>query len=339
MMIALWTVGVVLLGLAGWLWWHLVGATLDAATVRERILALDKNAPLRAAGVEVVRFTARLDDTDVATAMPVVRIPGTGDVPPIVLVHPTPHSMATWTEVVFGGERDGERFDGLAGGAAEVVLLDVIGHGGTAARLPGPCTFQLCSDWLGQALDALGLAGVCLVGQSYGGEFCWRLAVDRPELVRSLVLIDSAGVPRRDGDWLSEEKVMRSTSLAKLGYALNSRERIRGALAPHFREPVSADRVAEVFLVCENPTNWRAMVDLCRDENGERVADLARVTQPTTVVWGADDVAYDPAHYAQAFVERLPDARLVEVPACGHYPQEERPREVIRAIRAAVTPR
>ena len=99
MMIALWTVGVVLLGLAGWLWWHLVGATLDAATVRERILALDKNAPLRAAGVEVVRFTARLDDTDVATAMPVVRIPGTGDVPPIVLVHPTPHSMATCAPV------------------------------------------------------------------------------------------------------------------------------------------------------------------------------------------------------------------------------------------------
>ena len=61
---------------------------------------------------------------------------------------------------------------------------------------------------------------------------------------------------------------MREIALATLGYALNSRDNVRHALQPHFRASVSDDRVEEVFLVCASPDNWRAMVDLVRDEIG-----------------------------------------------------------------------
>ena len=124
---------------------------------------------------------------------------------------------------------------------------------------------------------------------------------------------------------------MRENSLAKIGWLLNSRERINSALAPHF-EAVPPEQVEEFFLVCENAANWKAMIDLARDENGDRQAELADLRAPTLVLWGANDVAYPPEVYAERFARDVPDSRLVVVPGTGHYPYEERPAEVVSIL-------
>ena len=125
---------------------------------------------------------------------------------------------------------------------------------------------------------------------------------------------------------------MRENSLAGWGWLLNSRSRIESALAPHFRE-VPPERVEEMFQICRNAHNWRAMVDLARDENGDRAAELPALLTPVLLLWGADDLAYPPATTAQRFASDLPDARLVVLPATGHYPQEERPERVVEELR------
>jgi 2-hydroxy-6-oxo-6-(2'-carboxyphenyl)-hexa-2,4-dienoate hydrolase len=180
----------------------------------------------------------------------------------------------------------------------------------------------------------LDLRGVTLVGNSYGGEFVWRAALDDAERVTRIVLMSSSGFARRDDEWLPEEVKMRELSLAKIGWLLNSRARVRGALAPHFQTPVSDEHVEEVYLVCSNRDNWHAMIDLARDENGTRSAELATLQQPALLLWGAQDVAYRPERFGALFRETIPDARLVLLEGAGHYPQEERPTEVARAIAA-----
>ena len=145
-------------------------------------------------------------------------------------------------------------------------------------------------------------------------------------------MLDTSGFPRNDDEWLSEEEAMREMSLAYIGYVLNSEERIESALAPHFPEGVTADQIREIYLVCDNADNWEAMVDLARDENGMRSSDLSNLTQPTLLLWGAEDAAYGIERFARLFEEAIPDARLVLIEGSGHYPQESKPADVARHL-------
>ena len=310
--------------------------SLSKPRLEAKLLELGKNAPV----TELQRREIQLDLDGESRTYELVYLhvpmqregttPGTEpvDATPAVLVHGTPSTLFTWTELVFGREGD-DGFEGLRA-TRDVYAIEVIGHGvapGTAA----PYTFERCARFVTAAIRGLGLERVHLVGSSYGGEFVWRAALDEPELIESLVLIDSSGYTRREEDWLPEEVVMRENSLAKIGWMLNSRERITTALAPHF-DVIPPDRVDEFFLVCENAHNWKAMIDLARDENGTREAEIPDIQAPTLVLWGAEDIAYHLDVYGERFARDIPRAELLALPGTGHYPHEERPREVIGAL-------
>ena len=318
---ALVVVGLALLAL-------LVGScrSLSKQELEQRLRAIDKN---KAVGeLSRLRFQADLGDGpqefDLVHYTVKAREPGA--TLPVVLVHGTPSTLFSWSELIHG---DGATFAGLAA-ERDVVAIEVVGHG-IAPGSAAPYDFEHCARFVSAAVRALDLGPVHLIGSSYGGEFAWRAALNEPELFASLVLLDSSGVERRDADWLSEEVLMRENGLAKLGWRLNSEERIEGALAPHFRE-LPPGRVEEFFLVCSNAHNWKAMVDLARDENGEREAELSNLAVPTLAVWGSDDLAYPVEHYGERFVAEIPDARLHVLAETGHYPHEERPAELLRAV-------
>lgn len=301
-------------------------SSLSKPTMEQRLLALDKNAPFTR--LERVDLEADLGAGLVETELVYAHVgptEGRAESIPVVLVHSTPSTLFAWTEIMHGG--DG--FAGL-GATRDVYAIEVIGHG-VAPGKAAPYTFERCARFVSAAIRALGLERVHVVGSSYGGEFVWRAALNDPDLFESVVLLDSSGYTRRDGDWLPEEEVMRENSLAKIGWLLNSRERIESALAPHF-DTIPPDRTEEFFLVCDNATNWKAMVDLARDENGDREGELTSLAAPTLVVWGEADIAYPLDVYGERFARDIPDARLVVLPDTGHYPHEQRPAEVLRAL-------
>ena len=59
---------------------------------------------------------------------------------------------------------------------------------------------------------------------------------------------------------------------------------------------------------------------------------LHRIKLPALVVWGDDDKIMPPA-YAALWQERLPDAQLVIVEACGHLPHVEQAAVTTRHVR------
>jgi len=299
-------------------------SSMKKSEVEARLLALEKNRPVRDAGLQVRAAEATIAGERTAVEYRWHQAGTSG--PIVVLVHGTPSSLVTWTEVVHGGVG----YEGLAQ-SCRVYALDVLGHGTTRTEF-SPYSFQACADWVGGFLDMLDLRDVTLVGQSYGGEFAWRCALDREQRVSRLVLMSSSGFERRDDEWLPEEVQMRERSLAKIGWLLNSRDRLRPAIDLHFASPSPDERIEEYFLVCENSENWHAMIDLARDENGSRSADLARMKQPTLLLWGERDIAYRPERFGKLFAETIPGARFVSVPGAGHYPHEEQPAFIARAL-------
>lgn len=295
--------------------------SLPKDAIRARTLALEKNSPFAEALTEV-----GLAGGGVARVAHFPRSAGAEDEPaaPIVLVHGTPDTMGAWGPLLFG--------EGALAGRFDVWTIEVTGHG-MAAPADGPFPFQRCAEFVAGTIDALGLEGVTLVGNSYGGEFCWRAALDRPDLVGRLVLIDSSGLRRTQEQFLSEEVKMRDWGYpARLGYLLNSESRVASALDPHFEGGADEGRVHEVWLGLESRENWNAMIDLVRDENGGRQEELGDLAMPTLLVFGEHDEAYPPAEFGAEFERRIPDARLVVVDGAGHYPHEQRPAEVGRLI-------
>ncbi len=254
---------------------------------------------------------------------------------PIVLVHNTPSTLYSWTEIIYGATASLGSKDELAGQAGlaefyDVYAIEIIGHG-MAPGSAAPYSFERCARFVEASIRALELERVHLVGSSYGGEFAWRAALNGPDLIESLVLLNSSGYARRDGDWLSEEVLMRENSLAKYAWVLNSRARVESALAPHF-DPIPPDRIDEFYLVCENSENWAAMIDLVLDENGARAGEIASIQAPTLVIWGAKDMAYDLDHYGRRFAGEIQRAEMVTIENSGHYPHEQRPKAVLEAL-------
>lgn len=305
--------------------------SLSKEEIGERLRKLEKNAPLRSISRLGFRADLGLGEADYELVYHHSPAQQAGSQVPVVLIHGTPSTLYSWTEIIKGLPA-GEGAQATPGldASRDVYALEVIGHG-MAPGDAAPYGFERCARFIVASIEALGLERVHLVGSSYGAEFCWRAALNAPELFESLVLIDSSGYPRREADWLPEEVEMRENSLAQYGWWLNSKARITTALAPHFRV-LPPDRVEEFFWVCENASNWRAMIDLVRDENGLRSPELARLQVPTLLLWGAEDLAYGAEHYAQLFDRDIPNSRLEVLPETGHYPHEERPALVLARL-------
>lgn len=294
---------------------------------------LDKNRPVAESGLQ--RGELELDHDGESISMEFVYHhapalePREGTIP-LVLVHGTPSTLFAWSEVIYGTpDFEGFRTD------RDVYAVEVVGHGLAPGDL-APYDFDVCARHVIAMAKALGIERMHLAGSSYGGEFVWRAALEDPERVASIVLLDSSGYERREEDWLSEEVQMRESSLADFGWMLNSRDRITAALEPHFGT-VPPGRVDEFYLVCSNAHNWKAMIDLAKDENGTRATEIPLITQPALVVWGSNDIAYPPDVYATRFVDDLPRGELLLLEDTGHYPHEERPEQVVPALREFFT--
>jgi pimeloyl-ACP methyl ester carboxylesterase len=302
--------------------------SMSKKTLRNNLLALEKNAPARQAGLSTRSIQANLHGKSEPFELTYLFVPaqnGAPTGPPVVLIHGTPATLFTWVPTIYGDTAS----KGLSA-TRDVYAIEVIGHG-MAEGDGRPYLFESCARFVEAAIRGLGLSEVYLVGNSYGGEFAWRAALNAPDLIAGLVLIHPSGYARQDDEWLPEEVVMRDNSLAKIGWLLNSKKRVRTALEPHFNG-IPKDRDTEIFLVCENAHNWKAMIDLVRDENGSRESELQQIRPPTLILWGAAEIAYPLDTFGRRFEEDIPNATLQVLPECGHYPQEQRPELVANVL-------
>ncbi len=183
-------------------------------------------------------------------------------------------------------------------------------------------------------LEALGLTAVHFVGLSMGGFVGMRMAARRPDLVKTLILIETAYGPE------PVENVGRYRLLTAIYRTLGPRV-IQSRVAPIFLGKTiigDASRKADVARFVKIMTRrrdiWKAINGVI-DRAGIAQSELARITAPTLVIVGDEDVATTPEK-AQQIAAAIRGAKLVTIPRAGHSSTVEEPAAVTTAIDAFV---
>jgi pimeloyl-ACP methyl ester carboxylesterase len=211
------------------------------------------------------------------------------------------------------------------------IAYDHRGHGRSEAVTSSYEIDALVNDAIA-LIETLEIAPVHFVGMSTGGFVGLRLALNRPELLKSLVLIDTSADPE------PKEKLSQYNLLLKIVNLIGWRPVIGRVMPILFYETFLKDpeRQAEVKKWRNIITghNTKAMTAFAQAIfYRDSVADqLKNIKTPTVVIVGKHDVA-TPTSYAQTMADRIHDCRLRVIPDAGHSSPIEKPRAVAEAMR------
>lgn len=175
-------------------------------------------------------------------------------------------------------------------------------------------------------IDQMGLTDLILVGHSMGGVIAQMVALERPDALRSLVLLSpvpASGIPFGDEDL----KFMRSLAGHREGA-----EQLLGSMMARRPAAEQLERmVTDVATV--DMEAFLGGFDAWRTASfGERIGGIRT---PTLVLGGSEEQPLSPALLRSAVVDQIPGARFEELPGVGHYAQVECTALLIEKLVAA----
>ena len=213
--------------------------------------------------------------------------------------------------------------DGLAEGR-EVIIFNNAGVASSTGEVPS--TFAGMAENAEAFIDALGLKKVDLLGFSIGGMVAQQITLDRPELIRKLILVGTAPRNHETGNGMGH---MTPETMAIFGAKYNPPENLW--LKVFFTDSEKSQAAGRAFLKrylsrTENrdaPINEKvapaqiAAVDDWGSQQGERFAYLKNIRQPTLVVSGNHDVIVYTVNSLH-LVQNMPNAKLILYPDANH---------------------
>jgi pimeloyl-ACP methyl ester carboxylesterase len=206
-----------------------------------------------------------------------------------------------------------------------LIIPDQRGFGQSTGSKPESIC-QLAHDAVA-LLDALHVAGPAVIcGVSMGGYVAQHVAVRYPDRVAAVVLVDT----KLDGD-TDEAKAARADlaeRVGRVGQSILADAMIPKLLATSSESRALAGRDDVIELLRQSITSQQvvtiqaALATLAgRPDMNDA---MRRVTTPTLLVVGAEDVITPPACMTAA-EGVIPNAKLLEVPLAGHLVPLERP--------------
>jgi len=211
------------------------------------------------------------------------------------------------------------------------IAIDWRGQGDTPPTESGYDMDTLSLDAIG-LIEQLAVAPVHWVGLSMGGFVGQRIAARRPELLRSLVLLDTSAAPEETSAAIQDRILARLYRFT--GVAPVKRPVLKLMLGPTFRRDPSKRAVIEDWIGQLSRTDrvgiGKAVLGVA---NRRAVLDeIGKITAPTLVIVGADDKP-TPVKRSEQIVSLIPGSRLEIVPYAGHSSTVEQPEAVTALIK------
>ena len=220
----------------------------------------------------------------------------------------------------------------------KVYAFDQIGFGKTE-KPEGSYTYSFFSVFLRSFMKALEIKKASLVGWSMGGGVALQFAVDNPEMVDRLILIDSGGLGRQF------TITLRILTIPIVGELLSNVSRKN--CGKKFRYMVYNPNIVQknwIDLECTmanipgvQKTILKALRSGATVFGGKKkiltpiLPKLESIKARTLIIWGKNDRVI-PLKYAYTAKEKIPNSKLYILDNCGHAPLLEYPEKVNQKI-------
>jgi 2-hydroxy-6-oxonona-2,4-dienedioate hydrolase len=270
-----------------------------------------------------------------------------GDGEPMVLVHGSGFtgtaSANDWTPTLEGFAR---RF--------RVLAVDKLGSGLTGNPAdPGDLTIAGEVDHLAAFIRTLELGPVHLVGHSRGAAATLLLAVNEPELVKTLILVSSASAGPPAGEEFARRRgrLVRDCppenergdgircSLASFSYDTSHITDTHVRAAAEMRAEPKSQRTLELMTPAQRRRNAEVTSRMLYDAY-HRIGAEGALGKPVLLYWSKDDPQAVPAQGVALFdiiAEANPQTRLLMVNRAGHAHFRELPDEFVANVTHFVT--
>ena len=265
-----------------------------------------------------------------------IRAHVTGDGPPIVFVHGVLVNANLWRNVV-------ARLDGF-----KRVTLD-LPLGSHLEPLPKDSDVSppALADLIGDAIEALGLDEVTLVGNDTGGALSQILVTRRPARIGALVLTSCDAFdnfpPRFFRIVLAPALIPGAIPLAFGGLRVRALRRLPIAYGWLTNEAIDAD--AEDSYVLPVFSSGEVRRDIRRVLGGldprytlDAALKLTAFERPALIAWSAEDRFVPPEH-GERLAKIIPDARFEAIEGARTFSPEDRPDRLAELIGAFVRDR
>jgi pimeloyl-ACP methyl ester carboxylesterase len=210
------------------------------------------------------------------------------------------------------------------------VVVELRGQGRSEVTKAGYELDNIAADLIG-LIEHLELAPCHLVGHSLGGSAAVRVAARRPELVRSLALLNATA----DEDPLWDRVLFRTLSyvVELFGMGTVDDRLVKAMFGKTFlndRARAGEREEARRQFLSNNRTGIaRAVRGWIRSPAAE--GELPKVTAPTLVIAGEEDTAVKPER-SRKMAEALLRGRFLLLLRCGHSAPVEVPEAVTAAL-------
>lgn len=220
--------------------------------------------------------------------------------------------------------------------------IDPMGYGESDRLLEGDYSIAAQAEYLRVAIRALRLERTALVGVELGAGIALRLAIESPELVSALVLVN----PVAFEEWPSQD--VRRLQNATARHAIRLARGVLGATA--LLEPLLLRSVANVErmpprLVARYLAPYTGnegaiqLLDLARALRSEDLEhpDLLRIRAPSVIVRGEEDRSLPPSIAARLHAG-IPGSAMRVIPDAARLVPEDAPEALGRIIARAIAP-
>ncbi|WP_029032562.1 alpha/beta fold hydrolase [Salinarimonas rosea] len=283
-------------------------------------------------------FATHRIETEPGIAMN-VRTAGSG--PPVLLLHGHPQTSATWYRIA---PALAERFT--------VVASDLRGYGDSAKPPSTPDHAPYSKRAMARdqvaVMRTMGHARFAVVGHDRGGRVAHRMALDHPDAVARLAVLDIAPTltmyERTDRTFATRYFwwffLIQPHPLPERMIGADPAFYLRHHLAGQSRTPgVPEERLVAEYLRCyDDPAgihaiceDYRAAATIDLDHDRADVAAGRRVAAPLLALWGAQGTVGALYDVLATWRERAEDVRGGALP-CGHLLQEEAPDALLAAL-------
>ncbi len=255
---------------------------------------------------------------------------GAGD-KTFILLHGFGGSTFSWREVMDDFSQYGR-----------VIAYDRPAFGLTERPMPedwveNPYGMKANIELLRGLMDAMEIEKAVLVGNSAGGGVSVAFALEYPERVESLILVDpGVGGGRGPQFPVWALPLMWTPQMRHLGPLMmhNYQETLPNTIQREWYDSTRlTDETRQEYIKLLKIKNWdRAFYELTfAPAYPELRPLLPQLTVPVLIVAGQEDRLIR-AFYFEAISTEIPNAQLTLIPQCGHVPQEECPIQFMEAV-------